>query len=648
MRIWNAIALAVLTVGGSASSNTYRVRNTNNSGRYSLRWAIGRANAHDGPDTITFASALSGGIIRPRTPLPALTDERTIINGELLADGVPRIVLDGKRQSAGSGLVIKANACKVIGLVIRRFLLKGIDLAGASRCTVRTCYLGTNARGTTPIGTFGRAAIYLLRSHYNTIGGTSATHRNVIAMGEPPSSSGYGIVMEDSRHNTISGNYLGITANGSGTFSTAGTGISMTGASRPCSGNTIGGDTPSERNLFGGLSSGMHLHNADSNTVVGNTFGLGANGSKPLPIDGVGIVLQFGSEDNIIGGTTAAKRNVFANMHTGIALHTTTTRDNQVRGNWFGLNRQGTAERPIETGIYFSSECGPQTVGGKTAEAGNTFACATGMLRYGVNCWSTVSGTLIRYNKFGVHAGGGSTGDITMAGISVSNIVVDIRDNEFANSHIGVLVNGASANPRVFGNHFRRCHTAVHIGSAARCRLGNLGNTPTSDDGGNRFRPTNTWHVYNETPNLIKAEGNRFFTTSKAQINAKIFDRQDNGASGKVDFIPLMGGVMPTGDSHSVLAVTSLSAVPAPAGARITFSLSSAAQVQACILNIAGRPVKTLCQAKDCEAGTNTVLWNAQSDSGLAVPNGTYLVEVTAKAADGAQARGLSQVRVSR
>ena len=70
--------------------------------------------------------------------------------------------------------------------------------------------------------------------------------------------------------------------------------------------------------------------------------------------------------------------------------------------------------------------------------------------------------------------------------------------------------------------------------------------------------------------------------------------------------------------------------------------------VDARILNMAGRPVKTICRARDCEAGSNTLLWNAQSDQGLPVPNGTYLIEVMAKAGDGTQARGLGQVRVRR
>jgi flagellar hook assembly protein FlgD len=70
--------------------------------------------------------------------------------------------------------------------------------------------------------------------------------------------------------------------------------------------------------------------------------------------------------------------------------------------------------------------------------------------------------------------------------------------------------------------------------------------------------------------------------------------------------------------------------------------------VQARVLNIAGRPVRTLCTAKACDPGAGTLLWNGQSDHGLAAPNGLYVVEVVAKATDGSQAMALAQVRMDR
>ena len=96
------------------------------------------------------------------------------------------------------------------------------------------------------------------------------------------------------------------------------------------------------------------------------------------------------------------------------------------------------------------------------------------------------------------------------------------------------------------------------------------------------------------------------------------------------------------------LAVSSLSAVPTAAGAQITFRLSSAAAVSARVLNIAGRPVCILCRDYDGRPGSNTLLWSARTDSGLAAPSGTYLVELTAARADGSQARALTQVQLAR
>ena len=98
--------------------------------------------------------------------------------------------------------------------------------------------------------------------------------------------------------------------------------------------------------------------------------------------------------------------------------------------------------------------------------------------------------------------------------------------------------------------------------------------------------------------------------------------------------------------SAPAVHITSLSALPTNMGAQVQFALSSAAQVDARVLNIAGRPVRTICTANDCEAGTNTLLWNAQADNGLRVPNGQYLVELLARTPDGGLARRLTQVRI--
>jgi len=103
-----------------------------------------------------------------------------------------------------------------------------------------------------------------------------------------------------------------------------------------------------------------------------------------------------------------------------------------------------------------------------------------------------------------------------------------------------------------------------------------------------------------------------------------------------------------SGTSAASCRVSALTAVQTEMGAQVPFTLSSAASISSRVLNIAGRPVKTLCSARDCEAGANTLLWNAMSGEGLRVPSGVYLVEVNSRTADGGQARAIGRVHIRR
>lgn len=98
----------------------------------------------------------------------------------------------------------------------------------------------------------------------------------------------------------------------------------------------------------------------------------------------------------------------------------------------------------------------------------------------------------------------------------------------------------------------------------------------------------------------------------------------------------------------AAVVLSSLSAVPANGGgAEIVFSLSGPADVSAMIMNIAGRPVRSIAPV-DGAQGLNTLLWDAKADNGLRVPSGTYLVEMTARSADGSQSRALAPLRLNR
>ena len=104
-----------------------------------------------------------------------------------------------------------------------------------------------------------------------------------------------------------------------------------------------------------------------------------------------------------------------------------------------------------------------------------------------------------------------------------------------------------------------------------------------------------------------------------------------------------------TSGTLSNAQVTALSAVPTRAGgAELRFTLLSAADVQARVLNLAGRPVATICHSRPCEAGATTLVWSGASREGPGVPSGTYLVEVTANTEEGGSARRIAPVRLAR
>lgn len=196
--------------------------NTNATGQGSLRQFIVNANALlntglDQADTLApipagveasifqIASPATGPLsIAPVTPLPAITDSATWIDGYLqpgtsantLAMGgsnaVVRIELNGTGV-AGNGLTITgANGVLVRGLMIDRFAGAGVAIAGGNGSRVEGSLLGTDAAAAVDLGNGGDGVSLTGGANGATIGGTTAAARNVIAF------NGRGVVVGSS------------------------------------------------------------------------------------------------------------------------------------------------------------------------------------------------------------------------------------------------------------------------------------------------------------------------------------------------------------------------------------------------------------------------------------------------------------------
>jgi hypothetical protein len=140
----------------------------------------------------------------------------------------------------------------------------------------------------------------------------------------------------------------------------------------------------------------------------------------------------------------------------------------------------------------------------------------------------------------------------------------------------------------------------------------------------------------------------------RANSDTIVYDNQMGEADDSSAATALGGGSIVVHKSESPAGLTAaaqlrtVSAAATPLGAQIVVALSGPADVDAQVLNLAGRPVRTLCRSRALPGGTTTLLWNAQGDNGLPVPSGTYLISLTASSPSGRVSRALTTIRLSR
>jgi uncharacterized repeat protein (TIGR01451 family) len=190
---------------------------------------------------------------------------------------------------------------------------------------------------------------------------------------------GAGIAIDTAGSDTISGNYIGLHTDGSTPGQNAGDGISITTTS-----NTIGGTTAAARNvLSGNFGSGIALSGtiALGNIVRGNYIGLNAAGTTNVANITDGIQILNGAKNNIIGGTTAAERNVISgNNNSGVYITAggvTSCSGNVISGNFIGTDAAGTVSIGNTEGIHLGTNVLGNRIGGLAAGAANTIISTT-------------------------------------------------------------------------------------------------------------------------------------------------------------------------------------------------------------------------------------------------------------------------------
>jgi titin len=242
---------------------------------------------------------------------------------------------------AGAGNLVSGNFGDA-GILIQTSAVSG----AADANLVAGNLIGTDKTGLVALGNQNNGID--LQSANNTIGGTVAAARNIIA-----ASGNVGIAFEvngavpgSSHNNLIEGNYISLGSDGSTVLGNARNGVDIFDDSGS---NTIGGTAAGAANVISGNGLYGVFVNTPNNVVESNLIGTDASGAKAKGNAIAGIFVD--SATNSIGGTVAGAANVVSgNGLEGLVVSGSTATQNIVLGNFIGTEVGGTL--PLGNGQY--------------------------------------------------------------------------------------------------------------------------------------------------------------------------------------------------------------------------------------------------------------------------------------------------------
>ena len=464
------LAGVLFAAAALASATTYTVTSAADSGAGSLRQAMTDANANPGADTIQFNIVGSGvHTIAPTSALPTITGPVTIDGytqpgsapnsrptGQGL-DTVLRIEIDGTSAGAGAGFSISADDVTIRGLVINRFTEWDIQTnATHSGLVVEGCFLGTDAAGIPGPHARRRRSQPAIGQTNGRIGGTTPAARNLISGSSlffEHINFGQGQTQPVS-NSLVAGNLLGTDVTGLTRIASGSFGLTIGGGSN----NTIGGTSPTARNVF---TDGLFL-GGTGNMVQGNFVGLDVTGTIVIgrPSDGVYVY----GDGNTVGGSAAGAGNrIGGAINSGVLLFGV---GHVVQGNFIGTDETRTVRFPNGYyGIVADVSSSNSTIGGIGPGEGNVVAFNgggfAGVAVQGID--ATVRGNSIFDNSGNQPDSGLGIDLVTGAGFDLGVTLNDALD--------------ADAGPNGFQNY--PLISSVTYGGATTTVVGTLHSTPS-------------------------------------------------------------------------------------------------------------------------------------------------------------------------
>lgn len=280
------------------------------------------------------------------------------------AFNAPNLTIGGTTGTTPGGSC--TGACNLIARSSVPISLNGpSDGTFVSGLSVQGNYVGTDVSGTSALGCYLSSSCTGIVVSYGvsgTIGGTTAAARNVIS--GFPGSSGNGLYIFNTPDGTaaaapfvIAGNYIGPNSAGTAVIGNGGAGI----ITNPAESLTIGGATPSARNVIAGNSGdGIQLQGGNDlvttgNTIRNNYIGVLADGTTAAANGANGISATVGNtsipdfdviSDNVIANNGAA----------GISLNAAAN-NIQIRSNSIYNNAQLGIDQNANNAVETNDHC---------------------------------------------------------------------------------------------------------------------------------------------------------------------------------------------------------------------------------------------------------------------------------------------------
>lgn len=520
----------------ASAATTFTVTNAQDSGPGSLRQAILDANANAGADVINFSIGSFQQTIVFSSLLPVITDPVTIDattqpgfagvplievkpDGQLVGDGfkitagnsvVRGLIINSVRGHAivletGGGNVIEGNYIgtdvtgtvaaaniqngvfilssnnRVGGLttaarnVISGNLGNGVHMAlGASNNLVQGNYIGVDKTGLSRLANESGVVIFN-NAPNNTIGGTTATARNIISGNRSD-----GVSIDNSNGTLVHGNFIGTNAQGDAAINNNSENVRVFNSSN----TVIGGSTSSPGTAPGNVILGMFIFGGSQTLVQGNLIGTNAAGTAKISNFGIGVAMWG---DVVIGGSTPGLRNVISGFNSGVLI--ANAGSGSILGNYIGTDITGTTAIPNGVGIENITNPKDTKIGGSSAGEGNLISGNSVGIQL-KNSSSIVKGNLIGTQKDGTTSLGNTSHGIQITERSSENVIGGTEAgaaNTIAFNGAGIFILPPSGNSNSTKNRIRgnKIHSNGELGFDLNADGVTLNDAGDADNGAN-------------------------------------------------------------------------------------------------------------------------------------------------------------------